>query len=125
MKSPIRWLVFLLLGCLALSACGGDSDGAYGTEVKFREGRKIRFPDFVLEYTGQSRETSERYPRGFLFYDFTAKSARDSVTVRWTSGTGLIAPKTFSFDGTQYSLELKHSDKLGKLEEDELVVWRE
>jgi len=44
--------------------------------------------------------------------------------VSWTSGTGLIGPMDFEIGGKHYQLELRHSDKLGKLNDDELVIWQ-
>ncbi len=67
-------------------------DGRYGEKLKFAKNVKIAFPDFTLEYTGQRRETSEKYPRGFLFYDFKATFEGGSVPFSWSSGTGDIGP---------------------------------
>jgi hypothetical protein len=35
--------------------------------------------------------------------------------VSWTTGTGLIGPIDFEIGGKHYRLELRHSDKLGKI----------
>jgi hypothetical protein len=115
-----------LLGIsVALQACSaGDSSAAYGEKVKFTKGEKITFPDFVLEYSGQHRQSSEKYPRGFLFYDFVASAEGGPVKFSWSSGTGDIGPVGFEVKQKRFSLELKRSDKLGPLKDDQLVVWK-
>ncbi len=111
---------------MALSSChAANPTGDYGRKANFAKGQKIAFPDFVLEYLGQHRQASPQYPRGFLFYDFVAKTANGSVPFSWTSGTGEIAPAAFSVTHTRsFALELKRSDKLGPLKENELVIWK-
>jgi hypothetical protein len=42
--------------------------------------------------------------------------------ISWSSGTGDIGPTIFHVGNEQFWLELKRSDKLGKLKDDELVV---
>jgi hypothetical protein len=42
--------------------------------------------------------------------------------VSWTTGTGVIDPTDFEIDGKHYQLELRHSDKLGRLNENKLVI---
>ena len=44
--------------------------------------------------------------------------------VSWTTGTGVIDPTNFEIDGKHYQLELHRSDKLGKLKDNELVIWQ-
>jgi hypothetical protein len=44
--------------------------------------------------------------------------------VSWTTGTGLIGPMDFEIGSKHYQLELRHSDKLGKLQDNELVIWQ-
>jgi len=40
------------------------------------------------------------------------------------TGTGVIDPTDFDIRGKHYQLELRHSDKLGKLQDNELVIWQ-
>jgi hypothetical protein len=107
----------LLSGLLAFGgpvSCGiaaSEQKASYGTRVKYRSGEKIEFPDFRVQYVGERRKTVPVYPRGFLYYDFKL-------------GTGVIDPTDFEFDGKHYQLELRRSDKLGKLKENELVIWK-
>ena len=99
-------------------------DGRYGEKVKFTKGTKIVFPDFVLEYVGQRRESSQKYPQGFLFYDFaaTAEGATRKILMEQRNPEILGPPHSRSIRSASRS-ELKRSDKLGPLKDDQLVVW--
>jgi hypothetical protein len=125
--SPV---IFLLSGLLAFAgpvSCGYAASGQkalYGTRVKYGTGKKIEFPDFTIEYVGERRTTSPVYPRGFLYYDFKVSKGKTEKTVSWTSGTGLIGPMQFEIAGKHYQLELRHSNKLGNLNDNELVIWQ-
>ena len=122
-------LIFLLSGLLAFGgpvSCGhaaSEQKASYGTRVKYRSGQKIEFPDFTIQYVGERRKSIPVYPRGFLYYDFKVTKGKTEKIVSWTTGTGLIGPMDFEIDGKRYRLELRHSDKLGKLKENELVIW--
>jgi hypothetical protein len=123
-------LIFLFSGLLALAgsvSCGYGTPGAkesYGMRVKYQVGKRIEFPDFTIEYIGERRQGSPKYPRGFLYYDFKVSSGKVEKTISWTTGTGDIGPVDFEIGGKRYSLELRLSDKLGKLRENELVIWQ-
>jgi len=95
---------------------------AYGTKVSFTKARPLRFPDFTLEYSGERRLPSERFPRGFANYDFIASTASERITVSWSAGTGDIGPAIFTIARKQFCLELVMSDTLGRLKPDELVI---
>lgn len=94
----------------------------YSKRVKFKEGQELPFPDFTLRYTGQTKVIPRQYPRGFIYYNFVVEASKHTQEVRWSSGTGLIAPLDFSAAGKPFSLELQFSDKLGKLAPDEMVI---
>ena len=123
-------LIFLLGSLWAFAgnvSCGyaaSEEKAAYGTRVKYRPGQKIEFPDFAVEYVGEGRKSLPVYPRGFLYYDFKARTANIEKVVSWSSGTGDIGPVEFEIGGKHYQLELRHSDKLGKLNDNELVIWQ-
>lgn len=125
-RFPSLALIFFLLGASLSTEVHAARiyDGRYGEKMKFAKNIKIAFPDFVLEYVGQHLQSSEKYPRGFLIYDFKATCDGASVPFSWTSGTGDIGPAVFKVKESSFSLELKRSDKLGPLKEDELVVWK-
>jgi hypothetical protein len=123
-------LIFVI-GCVLAFAgqisCGhaaSEQKAAYGTRVKYRVGQKIEFPDFTIEYVGERRKTLPVYPRGFLYYDFKVSKGKVEKMVSWTTGTGVIDPMDFDIGGKHYQLELRHSDKLGKLSDNELVIWQ-
>ncbi|MGB9476520.1 MAG: hypothetical protein WCE87_15755 [Candidatus Udaeobacter sp.] len=107
-------------------SCGYASEqkAAYGTPVKYQLGKKIEFPDFTVEYLGERRKSSSVYPRGFLYYDFKVTKETSEKVISWTTGTGIIDPTDFEFEGKRYHLELRRSEKLGKLKDNELVIWR-
>ena len=106
-------------------SCGhAEQNGSYGTRVKYRAGQKIEFPDFTVEYVGERRKSLPVYPRGFLYYDFKVSRGKSEKVISWTTGTGIIDPTDFEFDGKRYHLELRRSEKLGKLNDNELVIWQ-
>ena len=121
--------ILLLSGVLAFAgpvSCGhaaSEQKASYGTRVKYRAGEKIEFPDFTVEYVGERRKTVPVYPRGFLYYDFKVSKGKAEKVVSWTTGTGIIDPTDFDFDGKSYHLELRRSEKIGKLSDYELVIW--
>jgi hypothetical protein len=123
-------LILLLSGLLAFAgpiSCGhaaSEQKVSYGTRVKYRAGQKIEFPDFTIEYVGERRKSIPVYPRGFLYYDFKVSKGKTEKMVSWTTGTGVIDPSDFEIDGKHYQLELRRSDKLGKLNENELAIWQ-
>lgn len=118
-----RAALMLLLG-LTVSTCGaGDSESAaYGTKVGFKKGAALSFPDFALTYLGKRHVDSPVFKPGFNYEDFRVSRGNDSITVSWSSGTGLLGPQEFKFGGGEYELELRHTDKLGWLKDNEVVV---
>jgi hypothetical protein len=116
--------VIALVGPVSCGHAASEQKASYGTRVKYSPGKKIEFPDFSVEYLGERRKTVPVYPRGFLYYDFKVSKGKAEKVVSWTTGTGLIDPTDFEIDGKHYQLELRHSDKLGKLKENELVIWQ-
>ena len=121
-------LIFLFSGLLAFFgpvSCGhaaSERKASYGTHVKYRAGQKIEFPDFTVEYIGERRKGTPAYPGGFLYYDFKVGTGNIEKVVSWSSGTGDIGPVEFEIGGKRFLLELRHSDKLGKLKENELAI---
>jgi hypothetical protein len=125
----IRWnLIFLpaaILAFVGVASCGhAEQNASYGTRVKYRAREKIDFPDFTIDYMGERRKILPVYPRGFLYYDFKITRGKTEKVVSWTTGTGIIDPTDFEFDGKRYHLELRRSEKLGKLNDNELVIWQ-
>jgi hypothetical protein len=123
-------LIFLLSGLLAFAGpisyghAASEQKVSYGTRVKYRLGQKIEFPDFAIEYVGERQKSVPVYPRPFIYYDFKVSKGKTEKMISWTTGTGVIDPTDFEIAGKHYQLELRRSDKLGKLEENELVIWQ-
>jgi hypothetical protein len=123
-SSPILLLgaIFAFIGVLS---CGhAEQNASYGTRVKYRASQKIEFPDFTVQYLGERRKSLPVYPRGFLYYDFKITREKAEKVISWTTGTGIIDPTDFEFEGKRYHLELRRSEKLGKLNDNELVIWQ-
>ena len=121
-------LIFVLGSLLAFASvlsyghAASDQKASYGTRVKYQPRQKIEFPDFTVEYVGERRQSVSAYPRGFFYYDFKVRNANVEEIVSWSSGTGDIGPVEFEIGGKRFLLELRASDKFGKLEENELVI---
>jgi len=110
--SPLIFLLGVLLAFAGPVSCGhvaSEQKASYGTRVKYGLGEKIEFPDFTVEYVGERRKTVPVYPRGFLYYDFKVSKGKAEKVVSWTTGTGIIDPTDFEFDGKRYHLELRRS----------------
>jgi hypothetical protein len=97
----------------------------YSVRVKYNRKGTLEFPDFTLQFLGRRTVSFPEYPRGFLYYDFKIKKGGIEKTVSWSSGTGDLGPEGFEIGDHSFLLELRRSDKLGRLEEDELVIWKE
>ncbi len=119
----VGW-AFAFAGPVSCGHAASEEKASYGTKVKYRPGEKIEFPDFTVEYVGERRKTVPVYPRGFLYYDFKVSKGKTEKMVSWTTGTGFIDPTDFEIDGKHYQPELRRSDKLGKLKENELAIWK-
>jgi hypothetical protein len=98
----------------------------YGVKVQYTQGQPLNFPDVTLEFVGKRESPpSDYYPRSMYSYDFNVSQGSQSQLVSWSAGTGDIGPTLFELAGNRYALELAMSDKLGILDENELVLWRE
>lgn len=117
----MKTLTAIFLLALTLSAGAAD----YGVKTRFQKGKPLAFPDCELVFTGTRQVSSDVYPRGFLHYDFQARSGGKTKNVSWSAGTGLIVPQFFKLNGKEYVLELKGSAGIkGGMKEDELVLWK-
>lgn len=114
------WVTGLV--CLAACSSGADAPANYGAKVRFKKGAAVVFPDFDLTYLGRRHVESPRFKPGFNYEDFRVSRGDKTGTVSWSSGTGLLGPQEFEFGGQKFELELRHTDKLGWLKEDEVVV---
>jgi hypothetical protein len=111
---------------IILTACSATLDSsdtiAYGSKVRFRVDRAMRFRDFEMTYMGKRHVTPPQYPRGWWIHDFKVRSKENEQTVSWSTGTGDIGPVNFKVGGASFQIELSHSNKLGQLHEDEMVI---
>ena len=114
--------LLVFVGPVSWGQAASGQQALYGTRVKYQAGQKIEFPDFTVEYVGERRTSLPVYPRGFLYYDFKVRTANIERVVSWSSGTGDIGPVEFEIGSKRFLLELRRSDKLGKLNNDELVI---
>jgi hypothetical protein len=115
--------ILMALFCSLIGSSGFAAE--FGTKVVFKKDQALAFPGLVVTYLGERRVANERFPPGFVYYDFRIEGGKETKTVSWTSGTGDIGPAPFQIGGQRYLLELRISDKLGRLKDDELVIRRE
>lgn len=113
---------------IIMAACNPTSTQppTYGQKIQYTQGQPLNFPDLTLEFVGkrESPATSD-YPRSMIFYDFKVHQGSQAQLISWSAGTGDIGPTLFELAGNRYALELALSDKLGSLDEDELLLWQE
>ena len=118
----MKTLAALILFAFVVSATAAD----YGVKTRDQKGKALVFPDCELTFTGTRRVSSSTYPRGFLYYDFEARSGGKTKEVSWSSGTGDIGPEFFEVNGRKFVLELSSSAAFkGWMKDNELVLWRE
>ena len=111
----------LVLIVLALPAPGAE----LGEPARFAQGRAVAIGPLTIEYLGERHVSHPVFKPGFTFHDFKVSDGRESKTVSWSSGTGIVGPQEFTLSGTEYQLELRRSiAREGWLREDELVLWR-
>lgn len=125
MKLLIFIVIVILCGLVLFGCRPAQPKPAYGEKIIYAAGQPLEFPDFAVEFVGQRKESSAKFPPGFTFFDFRVSRDNNVQTVSWSSGTGDIGPALFEVAGQQYRLELTHSDKLGWLEDNELVIQPE
>ncbi|HEX8234594.1 MAG TPA: hypothetical protein VF600_01440 [Abditibacteriaceae bacterium] len=123
------WLPLIGLAGVLGAGCGGgekkedDLTGTYGAKVKYVEGEKVQFPDFILKYMGTSQEKDKNFPSGVTVYNFRVRKGDERRSIGWVAASK-PAPLKFKFQEGEYSLERVNSQKLGKLADDEVVVWK-
>jgi hypothetical protein len=119
----------VVVACGAVLGCGGGDKGgtkqvaSYGAKVKVPEGEKVKFRDFSVKFTGTSQEKNAKAASGTTYYNYKLRKGDERKVISWSGGSGAPAPLKFDFNDGKYSLERVQSQKLGKLAEDEIVVW--
>ena len=86
--------------------------------------RFVRFRNRLLPRLQCFQDVEKEWPC-ISSYDFKAYQGSQVQLVSWSAGTGDIGPTLFELGGSRCALELAMSDKLGPLDKDELVLWRE
>lgn len=110
------------IGLLALTGCSAAYVKAhYGEKVTFAKGSPITFADFTAAYLGEKTQPA---PGGRMMssHEFEIDDGEAKKRVSWSSGMGDISPSHFKAAGKDWLLELRISDKLGKLQDNEMVV---
>jgi hypothetical protein len=126
-KNITKIAITTVLLLITVVACNRASTQQlrYGAKIPYAQGQPLDFPDFTLEFVGKRESPpSDLYPRSMYYYDFKVNQGSQSQIISWSSGTGDIGPTLFEVGGDRYALELAMSDELGKLEKNELVLWR-
>jgi hypothetical protein len=100
-----------------------DLSGTYGAKVKYIEGIKVKFPDFFLKFMGTSQEKDKNFPSGVTVYNFRVRKGTERRNIGWV-GASKPEPLKFEFQEGRYMLERVNSQKLGKLADDEVVIWK-
>lgn len=111
------WLALSLTSCHA-----ADALAAYGAKVKFSKDSPVRFADFSMTYTGTSSRPSPAPGVSMTSYQFDVVAGEAKIKIAWSAGMGDIGPTRFFAAGKQWQLELKISDTLGRLKDNEMVV---
>ena len=93
--------------------------------MRFVKGQPLLFAGFALRFDGETHVKVKEYPPGFRHENFTVTANGKSQKIAWSMGTGELAPTGFSVAGQEYLLELRSSDILGQMKEDELIIWRQ
>ena len=121
-----KFLILIITLCLTACGLGTPNNSQvrkYGEKIFFADGKELKFPDFSIKFTGKHETTSSALK--MTFYDFVVTENDRAQTVKWSSGTGDIAPTSFIVDGTDFLLELGQSDVIkGGLGEGNLVIWK-
>ena len=127
LRNQVKIFIAFCLILVTLLACdqGASQRLRYGVITQYSEGEVLIFPDLTLKFIGMTESPpSDLYPRSMYSYDFNVSSGNQAMVISWSSGTGDIGPTLFELGGKGYALELAMSDKLGRLEKNELVLWQ-
>lgn len=96
----------------------------YGEKVQYKKGDVIYFLDFAVRPIGERKVDAPDYSVGYFEYeDFEIFTQEEKKVISWSLGTGDIAPEIFMFHDKEFVLEKSTSDILGRIQEDELIIW--
>jgi hypothetical protein len=128
MNKSLLIIIIMFTSLFASGGCKSQGKGEYGKPASFSKDKPVSFPDFDIVYTGESSKTST-FPNGnsftFRYQDFTVSKGTVTKEVKWTTGTGVIEPIPFDFDGKNYTIELRYTEaSKTKLADDEMVITK-
>jgi len=102
-------------------------DARYGKWVNYSQQKIIKYPDFRVKFLGKTKNGF--YPgttrRLADIYNFEVRNSDELVLVKWSAGTGLMAPVSFSIGEQSFLLEMFGSSILkgGYVDEENIVIW--
>lgn len=116
-------IITTLLTFLSVTSASAEA-GQYGNKVRFERGRSLSFPDFFIIYEGKDHKALDQH-HSFILQTFKVQNTDHTITITSSQfDLGHYPATTFTMDKCTYSLELRKSEKLGNLEDNELVVWK-
>jgi hypothetical protein len=121
-------IIILFASLFFSEGCKSQGNGGYGSSVTFSKDKAVSFPDFDIVYTGETSKTST-FPNGnsftFRYMNFNVTKGGNTKEVKWTTGTGIIEPIPFEFEGKNYTIELRYTEATKtKLADDEMVITK-
>lgn len=106
---------------------------SYNTIVSFDTGEEIMFEDFSLRYIKQRSVPGPNNAKWTMtFFDFKINGSCGVQQLHWSSGTGRIAPRLFTYNNLEFLLILGvfktnktgSSDSFIKLNQDQLIIQK-
>jgi hypothetical protein len=93
MRWSLRLMILLitLFGLFSCMAAPAPVMADYGLAYPFRTGAILRYPDFTLTYVGERRVSSDLFPNGFLYHDFSVVTTSANSFYR---GQRALFPRT-------------------------------
>lgn len=122
--APLVVLVGALLACAGTEVSTFSGPRGFGERIAIPVGTTVALPDFTVRRDGPKRKVLPGFGREVSFEAFTVTAGADEIAVNWSPGTGLFAPARFSVQGRRFALERMHSESLGRLGEDDIVIVR-
>ncbi len=127
MKLFTRILVALFTLAVASSTLADSLPAQYGKWITYSKNTALQFPDFKLNFLGKTMGRpfpGTSRPMGNVFH-FEIGNVNEQTQVKWSSGTGDIAPSSFVMGGKEFILEMLSSSALETRmrKDDQIIVW--
>jgi hypothetical protein len=117
--------LFVLFLTSCSPALNNTSSIRYGERFVYDSYRELDFPDFQIKFLGTKQGGRiGNLPLGSL-HEFLVTTPEVKKTVIWSSGTGDIGPTVFKINDQCFWLELRHSDRYGRLGDSEAIISRD